>query len=232
MKNYNVNNGDLILVNSDYKFVTKNFEMNLVKFDNLEIYLDSRAMSALLQIFKKLNITDEILPVSGYRHSLLQKDIYENSLVDNGEVFTKKYVALPGHSEHETGLAIDLGLNEGKIDYIRPDFPYYGICQDFRNLAPDYGFIERYPADKTDITKISHEPWHFRYVGYPHSKIITDLNLSLEEYIQALRSFDKNHPYKYKEYLIWFDEDLEYADEMVSGNNIDGYIFTKKFPIA
>ncbi|MFB0972815.1 MAG: D-alanyl-D-alanine carboxypeptidase family protein, partial [Neofamilia sp.] len=102
MKNYNVNNGDLILVNSDYKFVTKNFEMNLVKFDNLEIYLDSRAMSALLQIFKKLNITDEILPVSGYRHSLLQKDIYENSLVDNGEVFTKKYVALPGHSEHET----------------------------------------------------------------------------------------------------------------------------------
>lgn len=73
MKNYNVNNGDLILVNSDYKFVTKNFEMNLVKFDNLEIYLDSRAMSALLQIFKKLNITDEILPVSGYRHSLLQK---------------------------------------------------------------------------------------------------------------------------------------------------------------
>ena len=56
MKNYNVNNGDLILVNSDYKFVTKNFEMNLVKFDNLEIYLDSRAMSALLQIFKKLNI--------------------------------------------------------------------------------------------------------------------------------------------------------------------------------
>ena len=89
MKNYNVNNGDLILVNSDYKFVTKNFEMNLVKFDNLEIYLDSRAMSALLQIFKKLNITDEILPVSGYRHSLLQKDIYENSKENIACFYTK-----------------------------------------------------------------------------------------------------------------------------------------------
>lgn len=228
MKNYNVNNGDLILVNSDYKFVTKNFEMNLVKFDNLEIYLDSRAMSALLQIFKKLNITDEILPVSGYRHSLLQKDIYENSLVDNGEVFTKKYVALPGHSEHETGLAIDLGLNEGKIDYIRPDFPYYGICQDFRNLAPDYGFIERYPKDKTEITKIAHEPWHFRYVGFPHSSIMTKFNLCLEEYIQALNSFDMENPFLFENYLIWFGKIPDNSAHMISGNNIDGFIMTNK----
>lgn len=232
MKDYNINNGNLILVNSDYKFNEKNFEMDLVKFENIEIYLDARAMSELLKIFKKLNITDEIIPVSGYRHNLLQKEIYEKSIIENGIEFTKKYVAWPGHSEHETGLAIDLGINEGNIDYIRPNFPYNGICQDFRNLAPNFGFIERYPFDKTEITKISHEPWHFRYVGYPHSKIITNLNLSLEEYVFALKSFDKKHPHKFENYLIWYGKEIENEFKCISGNNIDGYIYTKKFPIA
>ncbi len=71
-------------------------------------------------------------------------------------------------------MAIDLALNEGNIDFICPKFPYYGICQNFRNIAPKYGFIERYKDEKKAITKISKEEWHFRYVGYPHSKIITE----------------------------------------------------------
>lgn len=77
-----------------------------------------------------------------------------------------------------------MGLNKQDIDFIRPDFPYDGICGEFRKVAPNYGFIQRYTEDKEKITGISHEPWHFRYVGYPHSQIITERGLSLEEYIE------------------------------------------------
>ena len=85
--------------------------------------------------------------------------------MENGEEFTNQFVARPGHSEHQTGLAIDLGLKQPDIDFLRPYFPYKGICQTFRELSTDYGFIERYPAGKEAITGIAHEPWHFRYVG-------------------------------------------------------------------
>ena len=61
--------------------------------------------------------------------------------------------------------------------------PYEGICQRFRELAPLYGFIERYPANKEAVTGIAHEPWHFRYVGRPHAQRMTDLGLTLEEYL-------------------------------------------------
>ncbi len=113
-----------------------------------------------------------------------QTQIYEDSLRENGGEFTKKFVALPGCSEHQTGLAIDLGLCKEEIDFICPDFPYEGICQKFRQMAPDYGFVERYPAGKEKVTGIGHEPWHFRYVGRPHARIMTDRGLVLEEYLE------------------------------------------------
>lgn len=74
---------------------------------------------------------------------------------------------LPGCSEHQTGLAIDLGKAAGYIDFIRPAFPYDGVCGRFRRLAARYGFIERYQRGKEEVTGISAEPWHFRYVGRP-----------------------------------------------------------------
>ena len=122
-------------------------------------------------------------PVSGWRSFEEQTDIYQNSLVKNGRSFTRKYVALPGHSEHQTGLAIDLGLRGPELDFIRPDFPYTGICQRFRERAVDFGFVERYPAGKEAVTGITHEPWHFRYVGPAHAREIVRRGLALEEYL-------------------------------------------------
>lgn len=69
------------------------------------------------------------------------------------------------------------------VDFIRPDFPYEGISQRFRELAPAYGFIERYPAGKERVTGIAHEPWHFRYVGTSHAKSMARQGLCLEEYL-------------------------------------------------
>ncbi len=228
MKKYSIYNGDLILINTQFELDVNKFESELVKFENFDIYLDKRAMKPLLELFHKIGSKDKIVPVSVYRSSKLQREIYENSLKVNGEEFTKKFVALPGHSEHETGLAIDLGLNIGEIDYIAPHFPYEGICQEFRILAPKYGFIERYPKDKTEITRIAHEPWHFRYIGYPHSFIVTKFNLCLEEYIYALKSFDKDHPFIFEDYAIWHSQKLEENVFDISGNNVDGFIITDK----
>ena len=96
-----------------------------------------------------------------------QQRIWDDSMAEHGETFTRQYVALPGCSEHQTGLAIDLGKAAGYIDFIRPAFPYDGVCGRFRRLAARYGFIERYQRGKEEVTGISAEPWHFRYVGRP-----------------------------------------------------------------
>lgn len=148
-----------------------------------EILMEETAARALRALLRELGAEGQIVPVSGYRTMEEQTQIYEDSLRENGGEFTKKFVALPGCSEHQTGLAIDLGLCKDEIDFICPDFPYEGICQKFRLMAPDYGFVERYPAGKEAVTGIGHEPWHFRYVGRPHARIMTDRGLVLEEYL-------------------------------------------------
>ena len=126
----------------------------------------------------------QIVPVSGWRSREEQQRIWDDTLAKEGEAFTRQYVACPGCSEHQTGLAIDLGLAAPHIDFIRPDFPDTGVCRAFREQAGKYGFILRYPAGKEHITGIAHEPWHFRYVGTPHSAIMTRLGLTLEEYLE------------------------------------------------
>ncbi|MGN0475936.1 MAG: M15 family metallopeptidase, partial [Ruminococcus sp.] len=175
--------GNLLLVNAEYPLKNNNAESLIpadIRFPDILMKRD--AAYVLQLVLEKICAGNSIVPVSGYRSLDEQFDIWNVSLRDNGEDFTRKYVALPNHSEHQTGLAIDLGLNEKEIDFIRPDFPYVGICNEFRKAAPDYGFIERYAKDKEEITGISHEPWHFRYVGYPHSKIMQENGFSLEEY--------------------------------------------------
>lgn len=173
----------LILVNRRHPICGEPDDLVSVSHAYPEIKLRRAAQTALTNLLDAIGCADQIVPVSGYRTQQEQIEIYESSLLENGLEFTQKYVAFPGCSEHQTGLAIDLALNQDVIDFIRPDFPYNGICSEFRKLAPKYGFIERYPEGKESITGIAHEPWHFRYVGYPHAEIITTMNLTLEEYI-------------------------------------------------
>mgnify|MGYP000891056636 CR=1 FL=1 len=167
-----------------------------------------------------------------------QQAIWEDSLAENGLPFTQTYVAYPGHSEHQTGLAIDLGRRGASIDFIRPDFPYTGLCQTFRREMARYGLIQRYPAGKEEITGIGHEPWHFRYVGQPHAAIMEARGLTLEEYIAWLREFPyESCRYQEKNAIVSFlpgasdgptilkrDSDLPCT---ISGNNVDGFIITE-----
>lgn len=229
----NIITGNLILINPDH-LLQKEAE-NLVPFNTTfkNIKLNQEANEWLQLALEKIQAMNKIVPVSGYRTLEEQIAIYETSLKESGEEFTQKFVALPNASEHQTGLAIDLALNEGEIDFICPSFPYHGICQEFRKIASKFGFIERYQEEKKTITKISKEEWHFRYVGYPHSRIIEDKNLCLEEYIDYLKQFTyPNNPLKYEEYKIFYvpyrhEAYIEVTkDYVVSGNNVDGWIIT------
>ena len=245
----NIYSGNLILVNKEHPITTRNnkYAASLVSVDSSypKVLLDYIAAKELSQIINYLNANNEIIPVSGFRTLSEQKQIYSDSVYENGAEFTEKYVALPGRSEHQTGLAIDLAENNGDYDFIRPHFPYSGICMQFRKKAIHYGFIERYPKGKEEITGIAHEPWHFRYVGYPHSEIMSMKNLTLEEYIKYLRNFSYkgkhlkffNYEYTYEIFYISLSGIQKYTLSLpantpyqISGNNIDGYIITLKRP--
>lgn len=231
-----IHQGNLILVNGKYLIQKKVEEEELESFSDQikDVLIHKEANQWLQKALKEINAGKEIIPVSGYRSLEEQKEIFSNSMIENGEEFTLKYVAYPNASEHQTGFAIDLGLNEGKIDFIRPAFPHTGICEKFRNIAIKYGFIERYMEEKKAITKISAEEWHFRYVGYPHSEIMKQNQFCLEEYHDFLKKYQKNK-LRYKNYEIYYlpleneTLELELSDtEYISGNNIDGFIITRK----
>lgn len=170
----------------------------LLPVGGTDVLMERQAACALERLMERIDGWRAIVPVSGWRSGAGQKQIWEDCLRENGLEFTKTYVALPGHSEHESGLAIDLGLKKDEIDFIRPDFPYDGICGIFRELAPDYGFIERYPKGKEAVTGIGYEPWHFRYVGTPHARILTEAGLVLEEYVARLSREKRNMEHIYR----------------------------------
>ena len=176
LKEEDIYRGYLILVNANHPIQETICEsqMHCIDSNFPNILLESKATEILHLIFHAIQSQNQIVPVSGYRSLQEQKDIYQSSIEENGLEFTQKYVALPNASEHQTGLAIDLGINQEHIDFIRPSFPYFGICQKFREAATHYGFIERYQAKKIAITNISDEEWHIRYIGYPHSEIMEE----------------------------------------------------------
>lgn len=236
-----IGKGSLILVNKNHPIQAgTERQLTVISTEYPNTQLEIRAASMLNHLIDVVKGKEDIIPVSGYRSLEEQENIYRDSLKENGIDFTRKYVALPNHSEHQTGLAIDLAMKDDNIDFICPNFPYSGICGKFREEASRFGFIERYQEGKEGITGIAHEPWHFRYVGYPHSKIMMEGNYSLEEYHDFLKSHSYGDKHLYVEhgkdtvevfYLpitssitsIDIEED---AIHQVSGNNMDGFIIT------
>lgn len=231
-----IHNGLLILVNAEHPIQHMERPALAPAVPGSDILLDTRASAMLSGLISRIGAAGEIVPVSGWRSEAEQREIWDGSMSESGEEFTRKYVALPGCSEHQTGLAIDLALRADNIDFIRPEFPYDGVCGRFRALAADYGFVERYQGGKEGVTGIAAEPWHFRYVGRPHARIMCEMGLCLEEYVEYLRA------YPYPERLLEvrgevYEAEVGFAGArdalglpdapyQVSGNNVDGYIYT------
>ena len=231
-----IHSGLLVLVNAEHPIRRRERPVLAPAAPGSDVLLDTRAAAMLTGLISRLGAAGEIVPVSGWRSMREQREIWDGSMAENGTEFTRKYVALPGCSEHQTGLAIDLALRSDNIDFIRPDFPYDGICGRFRALAADYGFIERYQAGKEHITGIAAEPWHFRYLGRPHARLMSDNGLCLEEYVELLRSYPyperlletRGGVYEADVGFAFAKSKLELPDApyQISGNNVDGYIYT------
>lgn len=234
-----VHRGPLILVNR--RFPVRGEDPALEEVAE-GVQLERHCAQALDCLLRAVDTGESVTAVSGWRSRKEQEQIYTQSLADSGEQFTRQFVALPGHSEHETGLAIDLGLTQPEMDLICPAFPYSGICQEVRNRAAAFGFVERYPAGKEAVTGIAHEPWHFRYVGLPHAVLMTRAGWTLEEYHEEV----KGHPMGEAEpltcevqgrcYRVWYIEASQ-AQELwlslgegegytLSGDNETGYVLT------
>ncbi|MGN6713533.1 D-alanyl-D-alanine carboxypeptidase family protein [Anaerocolumna jejuensis] len=226
LENSYIHRGNLILVNENHpieeKYAANDTALVNIDFWNHNILLDYLAAKELSHLLNELECGNDIIPVKGYEKSSPQV-----SPIKDGE--------------HSTGLAVDLSANIINKAFMSQGFPKKGICMEFRRLAAKYGFIERYPKEKENITGVEYQPGHFRYVGYPHSVIMEELDITMEEYLKTIEDYSakqKAFCYRDKENLYEIfsvkaentdSTTVEVADNIpftVSGNNIDGFVMT------
>lgn len=160
--------------------------------DNFHNYTDSNQKPTIsLQVYEKFLQLKKIASMynynilidSGFRSYEYQKIIYDKSLEEKGYEYTSKMVALPGSSEHQSGLACDIAcIKNGKYtDDISQEEELINFLM---HNAHYFGFILRYPKGKEDITGINFEPWHYRYVGVEAATEMYYNELVLEEYLE------------------------------------------------
>ncbi|MEC0236975.1 M15 family metallopeptidase [Paenibacillus kribbensis] len=150
-------------------------------------HMRKEAAEALEKLFdgaKKDGI--ELRAVSGYRSYKRQVSIFNNNVKTKGEAYASQVSAVPGTSEHQTGLAIDVSSpSVGNV--LEQSFGASKEGEWLEKHAPEYGFIIRYMKGKQDITGYVYEPWHIRYVGKDIAEDVAKQGLTLEEYFD-----DKN----------------------------------------
>lgn len=154
---------NLILVDRNH-YIPNNYQVELTELSNGK-KVDSRIYPELQQkiMDEKINEYEK----QGYSAKEAKKR-------------AEKYVAIPDTSEHQLGLSVDINADTDKCSSEK-------VYQWLDENAYKYGFVKRYPEDKTDITGISNEPWHYRYVGTTVAKIIKEENLCLEEYLEKYK---------------------------------------------
>jgi len=136
------------------------------------------AINALYELQNAASLVGFSIPLlSGYRSYYTQQTLYNNYVNVDGKELADTYSARPGFSEHQTGLAFDVG----NIDDNYGDTPE-GIW--LKNNCHLYGFIIRYPKGKEHITGYQYEPWHIRYLGIEHATNVYNKGVTLEEYLR------------------------------------------------
>ena len=190
----------LILVNTKNTLTENDIPTDLVdcqhtstarKTQQLREYA-AKALDALYMEMKS-NQFYNMAVYSGFRDYSYQATLFEsytnNEMAANpsltreqAEAIVLTYSTRPGTSEHQTGLAVDMDT----MGTFSTDFAYTAEYAWLQENAWKFGFILRFPADKTDITTIQFEPWHYRYVGRYHAQKIHASGLCLEEYVEQL----------------------------------------------
>lgn len=135
----------------------------------------AKALEELFEEAKKENIT--LIGSSAYRSYKSQVKVLNDEIHSKGVGYANQYVAKPGKSEHQSGLAIDVTNEARCFDKTSTEAKWLA------ENAHKFGFILRYPEGKENITGYNYEPWHIRYVGKEVAKKIYDKNITLEEYL-------------------------------------------------
>ncbi|SHN79464.1 MULTISPECIES: M15 family metallopeptidase [unclassified Paenibacillus] len=145
-------------------------------------HMRKEAAEALEKLFAGAKADDiELRAVSGYRSYQRQVSIYNNNVKTKGKEYTDRVSSVPGHSEHQTGLAIDVS-SPSVGNAIEEVFGTSKEGQWLAEHAAEYGFIIRYPKGEEGITGYVYEPWHIRYVGTDLAPDVVKSGLTLEEY--------------------------------------------------
>ena len=172
-----------VLVNKNNRLSKDYIPNDLVLMDLAYSKENKYLRSPAYEAFKKLSddaykLGFQITIASAYRDYYYQDNLYNYYVKEKGKEDADKCSARPGHSEHQTGLAIDvMGSNN--------DYNLFADTKEFNwmiNNSYKYGFILRYPKGKENITGFKYEPWHYRYVGKDIAKYIYENNITLEEY--------------------------------------------------
>lgn len=274
VQNTALDEGDLILVNYQYAYadadtvalsniyndrtvVNTANSRKLLRVSRSDTSMTAEAFAALEQLAVDLreDTGDENLLInSGHRGTESQQSVWDSYMNQYGEEYTRSYVAVPGYSEHHTGLACDLGFytdDGATISVADYEYGWWLSANCMRR-----GFVLRYPEDKVNITGIAYEKWHFRYVGIPHAYAMTANAQCLEEYIDFMRAYTADGTMLHVKndrtvedvdttaaelpsedgWLVYFAPAAEGdtteiriprdAEYEISGNNVDGYIVT------
>lgn len=179
--------GTLYLVNRDH-MISEYYVPEVRKTDvyGMSQSMRNDAATALEEMFAAAKEEGVGLSsVSGYRSFAKQGTIYSRKVKTNGQESADKLSAVPGASEHQLGLAMDVA--ERNSSKLNGNFAKTKAGQWVAANAYKYGFIVRYPEGKEDITGYSYEPWHVRYVGRAFAKEVYDSGEPLDTYISAHR---------------------------------------------
>jgi len=180
---------NLMLVNYE-NHIPKDYEPELTELSNGQ-RVDSRIYPHLQKMIKEAK-QDEVYMevVAGYRTKQKQQSLMKEKILlymaegysyNKSKKIAEKWVAAAGTSEHQLGLAVDINQDPAKCS---ADKVYNWLSEN----AHKYGFVKRYPADKVEVTRISNEPWHYRYVGKKAAAEMIEKNMCLEEYVDYLEN--------------------------------------------
>ena len=175
--------------------VDNDYSANMKAVGN--VLLEAKAAEQCLKMLEAaINENVHIKPLSGYRSAKYQQMLWNRTKAEyiceglkesDAEKLCSRFLARVNHSEHQTGLAVDFCSPDW--DDTQDDFYSTKQGRWLCKNADSFGFILRYPRMKEHITGIAYEPWHYRYVGTPHSEIIRREGLTLEEYLYYYEDF-------------------------------------------
>lgn len=234
-----VHAGPLVVVNANHQYTFPSNDVNLVSIeanrssnytvDNENVMLDETAVNHLNQFISEFSTiygNNDVKVESAYR----SKEEQDNKFANGSSVFEG------GYSDYHTGRSFDLciTLEDGMQSYYVASGDYAWINEN----AYKYGFVVRYPEGKMDSTGVNPRAYTFHYVGLPHSYYMYNNNLSLEEYVEALKSYPSTSPLQVDTgdavWTIFYNElsstgstavNIPSCQEYtISGDNINGFI--------